>query len=105
MSPTMLPRSFPREVVRDLLGITRALFRAERSKSSPDPSALARLEDIGRRYRRALDMAGKHPPDTMGGRAALSWAMGATEDLGKYVADSEAIAPVAATAARLRRGR
>ena len=101
----MLPRSFSREVVRDLLGITRALFRAERSKPSPDPSALARLTDIGTRYREALDMALKYPPGTMGGRAAYNRAVTATEDLGQYVADSELMAPVAATAARLRHGR
>lgn len=103
---TMLPRSFSREVVRDLLGITRVLFRAERSKPSPDPSRLVRLEDIGRRYRRALDMGARFPPDTLGGRSAYDAAVTATEDLGRYVADTEPVAmAVAATAARLRRRR
>jgi hypothetical protein len=102
----MLPRPLPREVVRDLLGITRALFRAERAKAMPDPSRLARLEDIGKQYRRALDMAGKYGPDTMGGRAAFNWAEKATAQLGQYVADCEPIAlAVAATATRLKRGR
>ena len=102
----MLPRPFPREAARDLLGITRALFRAERAKPIADPSRLARLEDIGKRYRRALDMAGKYGPDTMGGRAAFSWAEQATALLGQYVADCEPIAvAVAATAVKLKRGR
>ena len=102
----MLPRPFPREVVRDLLGITRALFRAERAQAAPDPSRLARLQDIGTQYRRALDMAGKYGPDTMGGRAAFNWAEKATASLGQYVADCEPIAvAVAATAVRLKRGR
>lgn len=102
----MLPRPFPRDVVRDLLGIARALYRAERAKALPDPSWLARLADAGRLLRRALDMAGKHGPDTLGGRAALDWAEKGTEALGQLVADSEPIArAVAATAARLRRRR
>jgi len=103
---TMLPRSFSKEVVRDLLGITRALFRAERAKPSPDASRLARLQDIGKRYRRALDMSGKYPPDTLGGRSAYNAAVEATEALGQFVADTEPVSlAVAATAKRLRRGR
>lgn len=101
---TMLPIPFPQEVVRDLLGITRALYRAEQAKANPDPSRLARLEDVGRQYRQAIDLGRKCGPDTMGGRAAISWAERATEGLGQYVADCEPIA-VAASAARLRRGR
>ena len=102
----MLPIPFPREVVRDLLGITRALYRAEAAKPVPDQSRLARLTDVGRQYRQAMDMGRKHGPDTMGGRAAISWAERATRGLGEYVADCEPIAvAVAASAARLRRGR
>lgn len=100
----MLPLPFPREVVRDLLGITRVLYRAEVAKPDPDPSRLARLTDIGRQYRHALDMGRKFGPDTMGGRGAISWAEKATEGLCAYVTDCEPLAvAVAASAARLRR--
>jgi hypothetical protein len=103
---TMLSLPFPREAVRDLLGITRALYRAERAKPTPDRACLDRLVVIGGHYRLALELGMKHGPDTMGGRAALSWAEKATAALGELVAESEMIAPaVAATAARLRRGR
>ena len=98
---------FPREVVRDLLGITRALYRAESSKPSPDPALRARLEQIGRQYRRALELGTKYEPDTMAGRAARREAEEATLALGELVADSAMlIAPaVAAAAHRLRRVR
>jgi hypothetical protein len=99
---------FPREVVRDLLGITRALYWVERAKPTPDPSRLARLEEIGRQYRRAIEMGTRYEPDTMAGRVARQTAERATTCLGELVAETaELIAPaVAATAARLsRRGR
>ena len=96
---------FPRDPVRDLLGITRALYRAELGSESPDPGRLGRLLEIGKQYRLALDLGSKYPPDTMAGRAARSWAEKATAALGAFVAESpELMAPaVAATAERLRR--
>jgi hypothetical protein len=103
----MIPLPFPREVVRDLLGITRALFRAERSKPLPNPSRLGRLEVIGKQYRRALEQGTRYAPDTLGGRAARRLAEEATAALGELVAESaELIAPaVEETAKRLRRVR
>jgi hypothetical protein len=102
----MIPIPFPRDAVRDLLGITRALFRAERSKPTPDPSRLARLQDAGTRYREALDMGSKYASDTMGGRAALSKAEAATITLGELVAESDMmVGAVVATGQRLRRVR
>lgn len=102
----MLPLPFPREVVRDLLGITRALFRAERTKPSPDGASLERLRQIGLLYREALDLGTRYAPDTMAGRAARTKAERATLALGEFVAESALMAPaVAATAERLRRAR
>jgi hypothetical protein len=102
----MLPIPFPKDAVRDLLGITRALFRAERSKASPDPSRLARLRDVGTRYREALEWGAKCASDTMGGRAALSKAEAATVTLGELVAESDMmVGAVVATGQRLRRVR
>jgi hypothetical protein len=101
----MLPLPFPREAVRDLLGITRALYRGEVAKPNPDRAHVERLLQIGQLYRTALEMA-RYAPDTIGGRAARAKAERATLQLGEYVADAELIAPaVAATAAQLSRRR
>jgi hypothetical protein len=102
----MLPRPFPREVVRDLLGITRALFRAERAKPNPDVTRVERLRQIGELYREAMDMGTRYGANTMAGRAARIKAERATTVLGEFVAESELMAPaVAASAERLRRVR
>ncbi len=102
----MLPIPFPKDAVRDLLGITRALFRAERAKPTPDPSRLARLQDVGTRYREALELGARCASDTMGGRAALSKAEMATATLGELVAESDMMVDaVVATGQRLRRVR
>jgi hypothetical protein len=69
---------FPREAVRDLLGITRALYRAELAAPSPDRGKLERLHQIGKEFRMALDLGAKYEPDTMAGRAARGWADQAT---------------------------
>jgi hypothetical protein len=90
--------------VRDLLGITRALYRAELSKPIADRARIERLLQIGQQYRQALQMGARYAPDTMAGRAALGWAETATAALGDLVADSLELAPaVAATAVKLRR--
>jgi hypothetical protein len=75
-------------VVRDLLGITRALYRAELALPPPraDRLRLDRLEEIGKQFRRALDLS-KGEPDTMGHRAAWTWAERATQALGEFVGD------------------
>lgn len=97
---------FPREAVRDLLGITRALYRAAASEPHPDLTRLEKLKEIGKQYRLALDLGVKCEPDTIGGRAARGWAETATASLGEYVAQSELMATaVEATAARVVRGR
>jgi hypothetical protein len=78
----------PRGVVRDLLGITRALYRAELALPPPraDRLRLERLEEIGKLFRRALELS-RGEPDTMGHRAAWSWAEQATHALGEFVGE------------------
>jgi hypothetical protein len=61
----MLPLPYPREVVRDLLGITRALYRAERLRAMPDPLRLARFEEADRQYRESLEAGMKYGADTL----------------------------------------
>lgn len=92
----------PRAVVQDLLGIARALYRAERAQGLPDPQRLAQLEEIGTQLRRAMELStGK--PDTMGHRAAWGWAEEATQALGAFVGASMPLAPlIAAAAAKLK---
>lgn len=95
---------FPREAVRDLLGITRALYRAERAVERPDPRRLETLTEIGKQYRLALDLGNRCDPDTIGGRAARMWAERATATLGEVVVESTLVASaVEATAAQMRR--
>jgi hypothetical protein len=88
----------PVETVRDLLAIVRVLYRGERSAERR-----AELVEIGLAYRRALRLA-KAGPETLGGRAAWTWAEQATERLGRLVDYSTPIGPgIFATAARIRR--
>jgi hypothetical protein len=97
----------PHATVRDLLGITRALYRAELAAPPPrsDRRRLDRLEEIGKHFRLALDLAARSPPDTMGHRAAWDRAEKATRALGEFVAESEALAmAVRATARKMRLG-
>jgi hypothetical protein len=93
---------FPREAVRDLLGITRALYRAELAlpEAQRQPSRLDRLVEIGKQYRLALELGSRCNPDTMGGRAARSWAETATAALGEVVAESDWVAKAVRETAR-----
>jgi hypothetical protein len=97
-------RSFPRETVRDLLGITRALYRAEMALDMPlVETRCAQLEEIGKQYRLALKLAASGP-GTMGHRAAWVWAEKATAALGQFVAGSSDLAlMVSSSAERLSR--
>lgn len=63
----------PRDVVRDLLGITRALY-AQRKAAGAPAEELAGLEQAGKAFALALDLSGRTDPDTLGHRAAWSWA-------------------------------
>ncbi len=84
----------PRGVVRDLLGITRALYRQELAAGG-NPVRLQALVDIGRMLGTALELS-KVEPDTIGHRAAWGWAGKAVAALGDYVAiaDAPALAAV-----------
>jgi hypothetical protein len=60
------PAPVPRGVVRDLLAITGAHYRAERARDMPDLVRFEKLEEIGRRFREALDLGARCEPDTLG---------------------------------------
>ncbi|MEY2936956.1 MAG: hypothetical protein RL033_7705 [Pseudomonadota bacterium] len=87
--------------MRDLLGITRALYRAELALPPPraDKLRVDQLVEIGRMYRTALDLS-RGEPDTMGHRAAWSWAQKATAALCAFVGEELRLAPVLRSAAR-----
>ena len=99
----MRPRTqIPLGVVRDLLGIVRAVYRAEQRKPAPEPGRLAALVTIGEQLSLALEL-GQGAPDTMGGRAAWGWAGKAGDALSALAADLELEPAVRATLERLKR--
>lgn len=99
----MSEKPFPAALVRDLLGIVRAMYRAELSMPARDTRTLEALQQIGQELRMALDL-GRSQPGSMGYRAAWTWAEQATAKLGAVIADKQPLAPVVrATALRLRR--
>jgi hypothetical protein len=89
---------FPHEAVRDLLGIARALYAAERDEMTRDE-----LKTIGLALAKAAFDARRLPPASLGGRAAFRRAEEATARLCAVVSgDVERL--VRAAAGRVRRG-
>lgn len=62
----------PRETVRDLLAIARGLYAVRRDAGASE-GELARLTEAGKHFAQALELS-KTEPDTVGHRAAWSWA-------------------------------
>jgi hypothetical protein len=81
------------------LGIVRALYRAELAADMPlAETRCQQLPEIGKQYRRALDLAAS--VGTMGSPAAWAWTEKATGGLGAFVANSAELGlMVSATAA------
>jgi hypothetical protein len=93
----------PVEAVRDLLGITRAAYRAERSAGAA-PERLATLAEIGEHFRVALDLASRTEPGSLGMCAAWKRAQKATEALCALIGEGTLAAPlVRAAAERVRK--
>lgn len=88
----------PLAAVRDLLGITRALYRATLAADPRDPR-LPALADIGKSLRAVLGAAGAHP-GTNDHLEAWSRAERATKALTNLVDESIRLGPVIATTAR-----
>lgn len=91
----MSPRDalLPTEALRDLLGIVRALFSAW-TRAKVGPIELEELAHIGRELGKALELARKTEPGTLGHRAAWSRAEEATRLLGHLVGKLEPLHPV-----------
>ncbi|HEV8246474.1 MAG TPA: hypothetical protein VGP93_11930 [Polyangiaceae bacterium] len=84
---------FPTELVRDLLGIARALYAAWAAEDADD-ARLTELEALGRELREALALGAKSPPDTMGSRTAWERAERATEALALLVGSDVGLRPL-----------
>lgn len=91
----------PRDVVRDLLGIARALY-ATRKADGAAPDELGKLATAGALFVDALELS-KTKPDTVGHRAAWAKADRATAALLEVLVacDASSAALVLAWAARL----
>lgn len=98
---TAEPRPFPTALVRDLLGLTRLLYRAEQAADMPGSyERLARLEKAGRAFREAIELArrsgaNKSAPRSAWGRAekgalALRAIVGGEPELSELVRISTA---------------
>lgn len=99
MSPLYFRDQLPREAVRELLAIARALYRAECAVPVPDTGRLTRLHEIGHMLRQALELS-RGEPNTTWHREAWSWAEKGTGALGEFVASADhLLAPVVQAAA------
>jgi hypothetical protein len=94
----------PRETVRDLLGITRALYRATLASDPRDVVRLQALADIGKDFRNALaDSRGSYP-GTLKHIEAWVAAERAMKALGALIGEDVLLAPIVrAVADRVRR--
>jgi hypothetical protein len=88
----------PLEAVRDLLGIVRSLYAAEKRAGSSQ-AHLDELADIGRMLANALDLAGRTGPDTVGHRAAWTRAEHATARLTRLLTFEMSAGPLVRAAA------
>jgi hypothetical protein len=75
---------FPFEAVRDLLGIVRALYAAEKLQGAGE-RRLAHIRRVGLELRAAADLAFEYEPLTLGHAAAWQRAERATLELGELI--------------------
>jgi hypothetical protein len=76
-----VPRQFPTQTVRDLIGIARLLYRTWRA-ANPGDTRLPELVAIGKDLRAAVTMAAASKPGTRRHRDAWEMAELATHRLG-----------------------
>lgn len=75
---------FPHQAVRDLIGILRAMYAAERA-GRQDVLRLRRIRRVAERLSLARELAMEHDPATLGHAAAWRHAEQATTELGELV--------------------
>jgi hypothetical protein len=95
---------FPFEAVRDLLGILRALYAADKARGAGERHLMA-VGDIARELRRSVDLALEYEPGTLGHAAAWDRAERATHRLADLVDVTTPVEPVLRAAGeRVRQG-
>lgn len=76
--------------MRDLLAITRILYR-ERVETGAPARQLVKLEEAGKAFRQALELS-VHDPYALGHRAAWNWANKGIELLGEVLSERDSSA-------------
>jgi hypothetical protein len=94
-----VPRPFPAQTVRDLIGIARLLYRTWRSVNPAD-TRLPELVAIGKDLRAAATLASATKPGTRRYREAWELAELATHRLGSILDAFVAVKPLVASAFR-----
>lgn len=92
-----MPRAFPAQTVRDLIGIARLLYRTWHAANVGD-SRLPELVAIGKDLQAALTMAAASKPGTRPNRRAWELAELATHRLGGILDAYVAVKPLVASA-------
>ncbi|MEZ4376515.1 MAG: hypothetical protein R3B07_37265 [Polyangiaceae bacterium] len=97
----LMPRTapFPFEAVRDLIGILRAMYVAERV-GRHDVTRLKRIQAVAERLQLAQELALEHEPETLGHAAAWRHAERATQELGELVDLTTPLEPTLEAASR-----
>lgn len=90
----------PIREVRDVLGIVRAMYRAESASTHRSATRLARLKKIGESLTTAIELASESSPATVGHRAAWQHADDALEALAKEITILESLQPILIAAKR-----
>jgi hypothetical protein len=98
-------REFPFEAVRDLIGLLRALYAAEKGKASPSPRRLAAIESLAETLRRSRRIAADHDPGTAAYERAIASAESVVPRLADLVTLVDAVAPLLKAAGDRVRGR
>jgi hypothetical protein len=94
----------PVEEIRDLLGIVRSIYRAEKAARA-HPQELAKIERVGKLLKNALDLASS-APGTMGHRAAWENAEEGARRVADLVSCIDSAEPIVKAAVnRVRRSR
>jgi hypothetical protein len=92
-----VPRPFPAQTVRDLIGIARLLYRTWRAANLGD-SRLPELVAVGKDLQTSLTMAKASQPGTRRHRQAWELAEQATHRLGSLLDAYVAVKPLVASA-------
>src|SRR5689334_18251784 len=94
------PRDFPFDAVRDLLGLMRAMWRAEKRRNFPSARKLKTLERFARELQDAQKLAATHDAGTAPYEKALSVADAVARRLADVIDVTDPVMPVLEAAGR-----